>query len=152
MSAQATLDGFEKDLARVVEHQAGELEAKLGKNAATFFHALPGVFQVLRRAAMDLEAPSALRHLSASAALYLVESRDFLSVSSSGVSGWLDDVYVASLAFERLLDGMGEDRLEKHWRYEKVSFADGAALAHNVVALRGLMPSRILESVEKLLS
>jgi hypothetical protein len=146
------LDQFQRDLGRQVDADAAAFEQKFGRNAKIFLEALPGVFMVLRRTALDMDAGPSSRRLAAAGALYLVETHDFLQRSSAGVGGWLDDIWVGWSAFARLLDQMDEARLEPHWRFDGLPFAEGRALAANIEALKPIMPSRVLEVVERYLS
>lgn len=141
------LDNFFRDLTTYTEREAPAFEGKYGKNARSFLMLLPGVFQVLRRASIDLELPAELRKKTALAALYLVEAHDFLSTPSGGPHGLIDDVWVGFRTFGVAVGLAGDDRLRGHWRGAG-TFDEAVALAHNVVSIEAQVPSRVLERVK----
>ena len=141
------LDNFLRDLSVFVDREAPGFESKYGKNARSFLNLLPGVFQVLRRASIDLELAPDVRKKTALAALYLVEAHDFLSTPSGGPHGLIDDVWVGFRTLGFAVGAAGEGRLRGHWGGAG-TFDEAVALAHNVSSIEAQVPSRVLEMVK----
>jgi hypothetical protein len=147
-----SLDRVQQSLASTVNDEADDFETRFGKNARRFFEALPVVFGLLRRLALDLELGGTERRVAAAAALYLAEPDDFLRETAAvGVGGAIDDVWVGFEAVRRLRAAVGDEPLARHVR-GSASFADLADLAENIDVITPQVPPRVLEQLEKFLS
>jgi hypothetical protein len=125
--------------------QGGDFEEAYGRQATSFLAALPALFRLYRRIPYDSEIPLASRRRAASVALYISESHDFLVDGS--VQGLIDDVWIAYAALGTLIEEVGVEAVERHWR-SAAPFEAITGLAENVDTLAEHVPVKVLEKMK----
>jgi len=136
--------GFLANLAGDLE----QVEKRYGKRAGVFFQHLPALFRLFHRLSFDLELTDTQRRRAASIAVYIAEPQDYLGEACLGAEGLVDDAWLAYSELATLLDQVPAELLQRHWRSE-MEFEQIAALACNAEVLRDLVPSRVLEELER---
>lgn len=82
---------------------------------AEYLLALPDLFHLLCRLAVDKEVPAAEKAKLAGAIVYIISPADLLSEAMVGPVGYADDVVVAALALDRLVNETSPDIIRRHW-------------------------------------
>lgn len=106
-----------------------------GVAGADLYRHLPGLYTLLLNVALDARVPVRERTAVCSALKYIVAPYDLIPEAVVGTSGLRDDLVLAALMVERLLDLVGESALQAHWRGE----GDPAEVARAVLDASGAM-------------
>lgn len=112
--------------------------------ARSLIRELPNLFKLVFRLLRDPRVPSLDKALFGAVAVYMLTPLDLVP-DFLGVLGWVDDLYLLSLALGRLMGSAGPNALLKHWDGNPAALG---YLVEGVDEMGGMLP----DSVRKALS
>jgi uncharacterized membrane protein YkvA (DUF1232 family) len=90
-----------------------------GYKFAEYLLAAPDLFHLLTRVATDSEVPVGEKAQLIGAIVYFVSPFDFLPEALVSGLGYIDDVVVAALVLNRLVNKLNPDIIQRHWAGEQ---------------------------------
>jgi len=90
-----------------------------GFKFAEYLLAAPDLFHLLCRLAIDKDVPSNEKVKLIGAIVYFVSPVDFLPEAITGPAGYLDDVVVAAVVLNSLLNTVDGEIIKRHWAGNK---------------------------------
>lgn len=94
-------------------------EKGAGFKFAEYLLAAPDLFHLLCRLAVDKDVPSSEKIKLVGAIVYFVSPFDFIPEAVSGPAGYMDDVVVAAVVLNSLLNMIDAEIAKKHWAGNK---------------------------------
>jgi len=94
-------------------------EKGAGFKFAEYLLAAPDLFHLLCRLAIDKEVPSTEKIKLVGAIVYFVSPFDFIPEAVSGPAGYMDDVVVAAVVLNSLLNKVDAEIIKRHWAGDK---------------------------------
>ena len=86
-----------------------------GYKFAEYLLAAPDLFHLLCRVAIDPEVPAAEKAKLIAAIVYFVSPLDFLPEALISGLGYIDDIVVAALVLNHLVNKFNPDIIRRHW-------------------------------------
>lgn len=86
---------------------------------ADYLLTAPDLFHLLCKLAIDKEVPVSEKAKLAGAIVYFISPFDFLPEAVTGPFGYIDDVAVAALALNGLINKVNPEIIRHHWAGEK---------------------------------
>lgn len=121
MSEEISEDKYQVDFYQQMREsiRAWLNEKGAGFKFAEYLLAAPDLFHLLCRLAIDKDVPSSEKIKLVGAIVYFVTPFDFLPEAITGPAGYLDDVVVAAVVLNSLLNKVDSEIVEKHWAGDK---------------------------------
>lgn len=86
---------------------------------AEYLLAAPDLFHLLCKLAVDKEVPASEKAKLAGAIVYFISPIDFLPESLTGPLGYIDDVAVAALVLNSIINKINPEIVRRHWAGDK---------------------------------
>jgi uncharacterized membrane protein YkvA (DUF1232 family) len=86
---------------------------------AEYLLAAPDLFHLLCKLAVDKEVPAIEKAKLAAAIVYFISPVDFLPEALTGPLGYIDDVAVAALVLNSLINKINPEIVRHHWAGDK---------------------------------
>jgi uncharacterized membrane protein YkvA (DUF1232 family) len=86
---------------------------------AEYLLAAPDLFHLLCKLAVDKEVPAIEKAKLAAAIVYFISPVDFLPEALTGPLGYIDDVAVAALVLNSLINKINPEIVRRHWAGDK---------------------------------
>lgn len=118
-----------------------------GDAVRTILRELPNLFKLVYRLIRDPEVPRFDKLVFGAVAVYMLAPIDLIP-DVLGAAGWVDDLYLLSLALGRLVVGAGPDRLLRHWEGNPKTLG---MLVENVEELGAELPVKVKRRLQRLL-
>ena len=117
MSEEISVDKYQVDFYQQMREsiRAWLNEKGAGFKFAEYLLAAPDLFHLLCRLAIDKDVPSSEKIKLVGAIVYFVTPFDFLPEAITGPAGYLDDVVVAAVVLNSLLNKVDPEIVKKHW-------------------------------------
>ncbi len=121
MSEEMSEDKYQVDFYQQMREniRAWLNEKGTGFKFAEYLLAAPDLFHLLCRLAIDTDVPPTEKIKLVGAIVYFVSPFDFIPEAVSGPVGYMDDVVVASVVLNSLLNKVDVEVVKKHWAGDK---------------------------------
>lgn len=121
MSEELSLDKYQFDFYQEMRQRirAWLKEKGAGYKFAEYLLAAPDLFHLLCKLAIDKDVPSNEKVKLIGAIIYFVSPFDLLPEAVSGPVGYMDDVVVAAVTINSLLNNIDVEIVKKHWAGDK---------------------------------
>ncbi|MFJ7737416.1 YkvA family protein [Lysinibacillus sp. NPDC097287] len=112
-SEQEQLDFYDKLRAKLVQF----LDSKKGKNNKFTKYLLfaPDLFHLMVKTMMDSNVDTKSKALIGGGIAYFMLPVDFLPEGLIGFGGFMDDIVIATIIINTLINKLGPEVIEKHW-------------------------------------
>lgn len=112
-SEQEQLDFYDKLRAKLVKF----LDTKKGKNNKFTKYLLfaPDLFHLMVKTMMDSNVDTKSKALIGGGIAYFMLPVDFLPEGLIGFGGFMDDIVIATIIINTLINKLGPEVIEKHW-------------------------------------
>jgi len=127
-SEEQQRDFYQKLRVRVQEWAAGKNLAS--DKAASLVLAAPDLFHLCCKLVADKRTPPKAKLTLGMVIAYFISPIDFMPEAIFGPLGYIDDVALAALALQKLVDSVGEDVIQEHWAGDE----DALELVRSIVA------------------
>ena len=116
-----TDDSYQVDFYQQMRDSIRAWLAEKGKGFrfAEYLLAAPDLFHLLCRLAIDKDVPAAEKAKLVAAIVYFVTPFDFIPEALSGPIGYLDDVVVAAIVLNKLINNIDPEIVKRHWAGDK---------------------------------
>jgi len=121
MSEELSEDRYQVDFYQQMREniRAWLNEKGAGFKFAEYLLAAPDLFHLLCRLAVDKDVPSNEKIKLVGAIVYFVSPFDLIPEAVSGPAGYMDDVVVAAVTLNSLLNKVDAEVVKKHWAGNK---------------------------------
>lgn len=121
MSEEISVDKYQVDFYQQMREsiRAWLKEKGAGFKFAEYLLAAPDLFHLLCRLTIDKDVPSNEKIKLVGGIVYFVTPFDFIPEGISGPLGYLDDVVVAAVVLNSLLNKVDPEIVKKHWAGNK---------------------------------
>ncbi len=145
-SERARKDFYQK-LRRQVRRWAEGRDLKAQKLSSLVL-AAPDLFHLLCRLMTDSRTPASAKLTLGMVLAYFISPIDLMPEAVLGPFGYVDDVALAALAIDKLVESVGEDVIREHWAGDE----DALQLVRSIVAtLDEQLGKRIAGKLRKLI-
>lgn len=114
--------------------------------ARSLIRELPNLFKLVFRLLRDPRIPRLDKALFGAVAVYMLTPLDLVP-DFLGVLGWVDDLYLLSLALGRLMGSAGPNTLLKHWDGNPSALG---YLVEGVDEMGGMLPDSVTRALRRI--
>ena len=121
MSEEISVDKYQVDFYQQMRESIRTWlnEKGAGFKFAEYLLAAPDLFHLLCRLAIDKDVPSNEKIKLIGAVVYFVTPFDFLPEAVGGPAGYMDDIVVAAVILNSLLNKVDAEIVKRHWAGDK---------------------------------